>query len=59
MLEGNVEAGRRVGKDQYGFTNNRGTEDASGLLRVLRERCLEMNSDLLYIYFYWLQKGQS
>ena len=53
-LQGKV--GDYIGKTQFGFRSGMGTRDAIGVMRMLCERCLELDNDI-YICFVDFEKA--
>ena len=42
-----------LGEDQFGFRRGKGTRDASGMMRIIAERTLEIDKELCICFIDW------
>ena len=42
-----------LGEDQFGFRRGKGTRDATGVLRIIAERTLEIDAELCVCFIDW------
>ena len=42
-----------LGEDQFGFRRGKGTRDATGMLRIISERTLEVDEELCVCFIDW------
>ena len=42
-----------LGEDQFGFRRGKGTRDATGMMRIIAERTLEINEKLCFCFKDW------